>query len=339
MSSDVYEVKKEVESEKKVQEIEYYRPSFWKRIFLIFFDALICFFLCFASFNAIKAIVNNYTVIKDQTIRLNEIKLATSLYVESENQIIDIVSYYDSVDDVSYGAKEVYLKRDIDSFFTFLSENCGENVKKEALAYYDEYRLDTSILYENKPYFIEKDGEVVKNEEAKIPSKAYVENIYSPFIVGYCQGLLNTKLPEYISLQKSLSNVLFFVEIPISVFLGVLIVYYIIPLCLRRGRLTLGRLLFKTGLVNQKVLNVDWKTFTLRFVIFFFAEIVLSVFTLCIPLIISLSMMAFSKKKQTFHDYMLGIEEVDTQNSKIYFSLNEVAKPIGDSDIEKFKMK
>ena len=50
-------------------------------------------------------------------------------------------------------------------------------------------------------------------------------------------------------------------------------------------------------------------------------------------------MMAFSKKKQTFHDYMLGIEEVDTQNSKIYFSLNEVAKPIGDSDIEKFKMK
>lgn len=328
MSSDVYEIMPIEQKEEKV-EIEYYRPSFWKRIFLILFDALICFFLCFALFNGIKAIVNNFTDIKDKTEQLNNLRLESGLFINDNGKITDVVTYYENSTDLSYGTKEVFLQEHINGFFQFLLENCGENVYLEGKNYYDEYRLSNSMIFENKPYFIKVDGEIKKNFDAAIPSKNYVENLYNPFIDEYCQGLLTTRFPEYLSLQKDLSNVLIFVEIPISVFLGVTIVYYVIPLCLRRGRLTLGRLLFKTGLVDKNVLNVNWKIFTLRFLIMFFMEIFLSVFTLCIPLIISLSMMAFSKKKQTFHDYMLGIEEVDTSNSKIYFSLSEIRKNEG----------
>lgn len=338
MSSDVYEVKP-VEEKKEVEEIEYYRPTFWKRIFSILFDLLICFFISFSIFNLSKYIANNYTSLKDDALKLDEIRLESSLFVKDLDRVTDIVTYYNNSTDISYGAQELDLSARVDRFFTFLLDNAGQSAYEEALKYYDEFRLDPNRLYKDESYFVLQDGEVVKNTSAQIPSKAYVQNIYSPFIDEYGQGLLVTRIPEYTILQKNLSIALIFIEIPFSVGLGVTVVYYICPLILRRGRCTLGRLLFKIGLVDKNVLNVNWKVFTLRFLIFFFLEVVLSVFTLCIPFVISLSMMAFTKKKQTFHDYLLGIEEVDTTNSKIYYSLQEISMPSGNDDFTKFKMK
>ena len=338
MSSDVYEVKP-VEEKKEVEEIEYYRPTFWKRIFSILFDLLICFFISFSIFNLSKYIANNYTSLKDDALKLDEIRLESSLFVKDLDRVTDIVTYYNNSTDISYGAQELDLSARVDRFFTFLLDNAGQSAYEEALKYYNDFRLDPNRLYEDKSYFVLQDGEVVKNTSAQIPSKAYVQNIYNPFIDEYGQGLLVTRIPEYTILQKNLSIALIFIEIPISVGLGVTVVYYICPLILRRGRCTLGRLLFKIGLVDKNVLNVNWKVFTLRFLIFFFLEVVLSVFTLCIPFFISLSMMAFTKKKQTFHDYLLGIEEVDTTNSKIYYSLQEISMPSGNDDFTKFKMK
>ena len=338
MSSNVYEVKP-VEEKKEVEEIEYYRPTFWKRIFSILFDLLICFFISFSIFNLSKYIANNYTSLKEDALKLDEIRLESSLFVKDLDRVTDIVTYYNNSTDISYGAQELDLSARVDRFFTFLLDNAGQSAYEEALKYYNDFRLDPNRLYEDKSYFVLQDGEVVKNTSAQIPSKAYVQNIYNPFIDEYGQGLLVTRIPEYTILQKNLSIVLIFIEIPISVGLGVTVVYYICPLILRRGRCTLGRLLFKIGLVDKNVLNVNWKVFTLRFLIFFFLEVVLSVFTLCIPFFISLSMMAFTKKKQTFHDYLLGIEEVDTTNSKIYYSLQEISMPSGNDDFTKFKMK
>ena len=338
MSSDVYEVKP-VEEKKDVEEIEYYRPTFWKRIFSILFDLLICFFISFSIFNLSKYIANNYTSLKDDALKLDEIRLESSLFVKDLDRVTDIVTYYNNSTDISYGAQELDLSARVDRFFTFLLDNAGQSAYEEALKYYNDFRLDPNRLYEDKSYFVLQDGEVVKNTSAQIPSKAYVQNIYNPFIDEYGQGLLVTRIPEYTILQKNLSIALIFIEIPISVGLGVIVVYYICPLILRRGRCTLGRLLFKIGLVDKNVLNVNWKVFTLRFLIFFFLEVVLSVFTLCIPFFISLSMMAFTKKKQTFHDYLLGIEGVDTTNSKIYYSLQEISMPSGNDDFTKFKMK
>ena len=51
---------------------------------------------------------------------------------------------------------------------------------------------------------------------------------------------------------------------------------------------------------------------------------ILSIATLGIPFIISISMMVFSKHKQGFPDYMLGLYEVDTSNNKIYNNEAEI---------------
>jgi hypothetical protein len=88
--------------------------------------------------------------------------------------------------------------------------------------------------------------------------------------------------------------------------------------------MTLGKALYHIGLVDSRYLNVKWGRFFARFAIFYFAELLLSLVTFGIPFIISFSLMAFSKKKQGFPDYMLGIEEVDTSRNKIYKSLDEI---------------
>ena len=44
-------------------------------------------------------------------------------------------------------------------------------------------------------------------------------------------------------------------------------------------------------------------------------------------------MMAFSKNKQGFPDYILGLQEIDTSNNKIYYSYEEIEL----NDVERHK--
>ena len=98
------------------------------------------------------------------------------------------------------------------------------------------------------------------------------------------------------------------------------------PIIFFRGKKSLGRLAFRIGLLGKDNFSLTIGRFTLRFLIFLFAEVILSVFTLCVPLIISISMSAFTKKKQNFHDFMLDIKEVDTYGTKIYLDKYDILK-------------
>ena len=52
------------------------------------------------------------------------------------------------------------------------------------------------------------------------------------------------------------------------------------------------------------------------------------------------SSLFFSKNKQNFHQYMLGIQEVDVSCSKIYYSRDEIVNPKESKyDIKNFKMR
>ena len=95
------------------------------------------------------------------------------------------------------------------------------------------------------------------------------------------------------------------------------------PLFFKRGRKTLGKALYHIGLVDDRVLSPTFWRFSARFLIFLFAELLLSLFTLGIPYIISFSLMAFSKKRQGFPDYMLHLYEIDTSKANIYMDYVE----------------
>lgn len=306
-------------------EIAYYRPKFWKRVFAAIFDFLIFFFLTTALFVGFKEFANQFTPIKKENDTINRLRLESDIFLKNDNRIIDIVTYYNGSTNVSYAAKEIDLQKRLNNFFIFIKENSNDDIYETSFKEYEEYLLSNEFNYEGKPYFIRNsDGKVAKNKDARIPSKNYVEIVYSPYIDKYAQGILITKIPEYLEAQKKISYALLFAEVPLALLVSGLIIYYAIPLIFSRGKQTLGKFLFKIGLVNKNVLSVSVKQYTLRFLIFIFLEVLLSLVTLGIPIIISFSMMAFSKKKQSFHDYMLGIEEVDVENAKIYKSYDEI---------------
>lgn len=342
METEVIQAEQPPVPEKKVTTFEYYRPKFWKRIFLIIFDALICAALAFGFFNGLRTIINNNSPLKEDIKELDSLRLESGIFVNEVEvgRLTDVVTYYNINTTLSPAAVKQNLKKDIDQFHNFLRVKVDEKTYQEALKGYDEFRLNPKFKYNNLPYYIvNEDGEVVQNAEAKVPAKNIVEDVLKPYIDTDCQGLFVSKVPGVLELQKSLSNMLLFVEIPVSITLAIIVCYLIIPLIFFRGKQTLGRLLFHTGLVNKNVMMVSWKLYLVRFLIFFFLEIVVSVFTAGVPLFISLTMMAFSKKRQTFHDYMLGIEEVDVENSKIFKNKEEVFEGSKSKyDVKKFKM-
>ena len=180
MSSDVYEVKP-VEEKKDVEEIEYYRPTFWKRIFSILFDLLICFFISFSIFNLSKYIANNYTSLKEDALKLDEIRLESSLFVKDLDRVTDIVTYYNNSTDISYGAQELDLSARIDRFFTFLLDNAGQSAYEEALKYYDDFIIQMQILQSQGTgtYYIDEEEKVINIRNAKRSLYLCMNSIYA----------------------------------------------------------------------------------------------------------------------------------------------------------------
>lgn len=334
----------QTEVEKAKKEIAYYRPTFWKRVSCIVFDALIFALVALGIFICIREIVVNTPKFKAYNDELNDKKIQSGLYLYNDEagRYQDLMTYLNVSSNLSYGAKELRLEQALDTFHEYLFEVSGEETYNAVIEQYNNFLLDSSLVYENNPYFIidEESGEIVKNIDAKIPSKLYVENAYGKYFDEQALGYFVTYVPNVYTIEKYFSDLLLFLEIPLSLFLGCVVIYYITPLCFLRNKATLGRFLFKIGLVNKNVLSVSVPLFTLRFVIFFFLEILLSLVTFGVPLFVSFSLMAFSKKKQTFHDYMLGIEEVDVESSKIYYSKDEIFS-VKESkyDVKNFKLK
>lgn len=332
-----------VKDEKKV-EIAYYRPTFWKRVSCIVFDALIFALVAIGIFICLREIVVSTSKYKEYETKLDTMRVDSGLFIYNSeaNRYQDLMTYLNLSSDLSYGVKELRLSEAIDTFHNYLLEVSGEEIYNVIITRYEEFLLNPNLNYDGIPYFIRdlETNEIKKNVEGKIPSKLYVENVYGKYFDEQALGFFVTYVPEVYDIEKYFSNLLLFLEIPLSLLIGCLIIYYIVPLCFFRNKATLGRFLFKIGLVNRNILAVSFKLFTLRFIIFFFLEILLSLVTLGIPLFVSFSLMAFSKKKQTFHDYMLGIEEVDVEKSKIYFSKEEILHPkTSKFDIKNFKLK
>jgi uncharacterized RDD family membrane protein YckC len=326
--------------------IDYYRPNIRRRIFCALFDLLVASLFFLALFIGFRSAVYSMPSYLSMQEELTQLKLDSNLYIESEEEgrVEDIVTYYNLRDDVSPLNEANDLEARIENFLYFLKANSGIDSYQKVKEDYDSYRLDASMIYQDEMLFIEDDdGSITKNSSASevIPSSIYVEECYEPWIDERGLGYFVSENVRVININKSISYRLFFFEIPLSLLFSSLLVYYAIPLCFYRNKSTLGRFIFKIGLVDSKCLSVGFWRYSASFVIFFILEICLSIFTLAMPLLISSLMMFFTKKKQTFHEYMLGIEEIDVTSDKIYRNFDEIrkenieTKPIDFSSIER----
>ena len=325
-----------------MKEIEYYRPKFTRKLAASFMDAFIFSLLSLLFVVISKAIGDVTPIYKQNSSELDTIKLDSGLFLEDNDGLVrDVVTIYNLDTETNSSVVEKEVVNSINNFFTYVDNNLSHELYESMIKEFDELRLDQKLIYsyEGNTYklFIQKDGKVVKNNEVVIPSKSYI-SFYKNYIDNYALGYFHSKIDRVVTLEKYFSYVMA-IEVIVGVLVGSIINYYVFPLIFRRNRYTLGRLTYKIGLVNKDVLHVSFGQFTLRFLIIFFLEIALSFVTFGIPIIFSFTMSLVTKKKQYFHDYLLGIEEVDLQDNQVYYSKDEVNAPVSKDDIHNFSLK
>ena len=325
-----------------MKEIEYYRPKFTRKLAASFMDAFIFSLLSLLFVVISKALGDITPTYKQNSSELDTIKLDSGLFLEDNDGLVrDVVTIYNLDTETNSSVVEKEVVNSIDNFFTYVDNNLSHELYESMIKEFDELRLDQKLIYsyEGNTYklFIQKDGKVVKNNEVVIPSKSYI-SFYKDYIDNYALGYFHSKIDRVVTLEKYFSYVMA-IEVIVGVLVGSIINYYVFPLIFRRNRYTLGRLTYKIGLVNKDVLHVSFGQFTLRFLIIFFLEIALSFVTFGIPIIFSFTMSLVTKKKQYFHDYLLGIEEVDLQDNQVYYSKDEVNAPVSKDDIHNFSLK
>ena len=314
----------EEQTENLLPEIKYRRAKFWRRIFANLLDIIILIVSTFLLFAGVRALASCFDSVSSSQLRLKEMREDSGLYhpkEEESNELVSIADYLEDSSDYTAADKYYFAEETIFDFAEYAGVQVGDDLKSKIINAYNEFRLEQSYL--GKPYFIVENSQIKENADCKASKILYFQNIAAPFLNDYCEGCLASKFPEYVDLTLFNSRLLFLVELPVSYALAGILTYLVPTFIFRRGRKTFGKALYKIGLVDSRVLNPTWKRSLARFAIFYFAILLLSLVTFAIPVIISVTMMGFSKKKQGFADYMLDLQEIDTAGSTIFFNIEE----------------
>lgn len=327
VSGQLTPIEKHVETPVKKIEIHYVRALFHRRVLANLIDFLLFIVAFLSLFMLVRYIVTSTPAYKVKEDELSRLRLDSSLYVEVNGEQQDIVTYLNSQD---IAASEKYNRgySTIEEFISFAYLKGGNELGDEILENFQNCMLDENMTFEGQQMYISDLASslgIKRNPDCKANYQEYYNRAISPYIDEQCQGYLVSSIPGYFENTKYISNMLIFVELPISYCIGGILIYLIPTLIFRRGRKTIGKAIYKIGLVDSTtLLNPKFSKSLARFAIFFFAELLLAPFTLCIPFIISVSLMGFSKKRQGFPDYLLNLQEVDNSRERIYFSKNEI---------------
>lgn len=328
------EPKEEVPTVKK--HVVYRHARFGRRVLANLIDFIIFIITFISLFLSVRGIVSStehYQFVNEETDRIQR---ESGLYKKnySTDRVMDVVAYW-RMQDSSTSSKAWQLRLAIYDFLNYCDNVCEEDQAKEIRESYDKYCKDATYKYDingvmhEEHFFTFSEGSYIENPDVNqkyVTREIFFSHGYAPFIENYALGYMIQYVPNYYNYTRYLSNVMLAEIIPCYPVAGIL-VYLVPPLIFRRGRKTIGKALYNIGLLDQRNCYSPSLGRTIaRQSIVVFAELCLSVVTLCVPCIISFTMMAFSKKKQGFPDYMLGLQEVDSSEDKIYFSEDEIIK-------------
>ena len=300
--------------ENTVQEVVYSKAKKRNRFLAFFTDGFIFIVSTFILFGALHMAVRTMPFFVEQSSIRQEIRLDSGLYVYNKNNdVVSIVDYLnDNTEYPNAKTKKDYLAPRIETFY--INERFFSD--KSVLNKYDERRL--TAKRESTNLFIKNDGKIVENSV----NPQYLYDFYKNEITSYSNGMLLT-LPEY----SKTTSVIFMTAVIEVIIYGTLmfaLFYVVLPLtAFRRGRRTLGRAIFKVGLVGLDALNIRWKKFVLRQLFAYVFLVLLDFFAFLIPLIISIFMVLFSKQNQGLVDYVFGIHQVDITVDDIYFDYGD----------------
>lgn len=324
------EVKKEVENveipqnneEPQLFHVNYERAILSKRISASIIDFLIFAILVISLFLLTRNIVTNNVNYKNVQESYDTLKLESGLYIKStqKNSIYNLYDYYELSTSTSKGAERIFLKDGIEQFITYSEQNSDTHAIDVGHEW-DEFRR--TLVVNGKQYFDYVDGEYV--EISGIGLDNYCKYAYGVFLKENCCGAyLVQNFSLALKATRLASDMLLFVELPISVVVSTFVTFLVPTLIFKRGRKTIGKLAMKCAIVNKNYLNLTTGENWLRFGFIFLVEIIASCFTFAIPLLISAIFLTFSPKHQPLHDIIFKFDCIDTTTDKVYFSKEEI---------------
>lgn len=331
----------------EIVKIEYEQPKLVHRVLANFLDILLMVGMTIVLFIVSRAIVQSTPMYRQNDLEIRRVELTSGLYINADKtngSAIDTRGF--DIEEYQYGDSVQlmthWLPRQSNLTYEDIVNRCEKAINK-----FSSYMgtIDPDLETEVKTFVNEqktkKIGKVSghenyfsKNEEtgeffiplneSGIPYysyQTYFEDFYKIIMDNnLTDDYLTKKAPNFKENLANEGKYLLLIELPSAYLLAGILVYFIPPLFFRRGRQTLGKALYRIGLVDKNVFSPTFARFSARFLIFFFAEMVLAVFTFGAPFFISFTMMLVSKRKQGFPDYILGLTEIDASKQKIYYN-------------------
>src|SRR5574344_2030634 len=305
--------------------LEYYKAPFGRRLFALIFDILCMGAVSLGFFSGARAIVENSPTYVSAFNTYVKISTDSGLYFYNEttkDNLVTILEYYSDTTTYPY-AKQHELDETAFTAFYQNSAFFDHSDAASGIALYNAQKIgETRIgVGSGLSYFLYDDSntKLVANPSY---SDETMHAFYQSAFDKAVQYLNNAD--GYIEATKTLSTTINFIIIPCSVALSVILFEFLVPLIFfRRGWKTFGMALLKLGLLNGYAVSPGFKTFLIRFLWMFFIEVILSMVSFGIPLIISFSLWVFRKDGQAFHDYMAGTYMVDCSEQSIYRSKGE----------------
>ena len=304
-----------MEEKTEVIEIKATTPKFFRLASSALFDALtvilLTFLLSLASFPAYFAT----PAYKEPTSLREEIMVESHLYERNDGGVRLVSTSLKEDDSLTFGQKSGKLSEALSYCYTvYLNEELSGKGGEKLNGYY------ASLTYEGASLF-GSDGARLLTDETY--DEAYLD--------AYCEVIENHGVSE-LSLKKGFSNARtqilwgYLLAFLISFSLSCLVLLLLVPLCLRKGKRTLGMLLTKLAYLDQWGFSPSWKRWALRFLFQWILILSGAFFSFGVTLVFSCAFSAWRKDHQCVSDYVFAIYPVDASSSEIYAKEEELLK-------------
>ena len=310
-------------------EVTFDRAKFTHRIFAFMVDLFCMAVTALLLVLAARQLVGMAPFYNDASNKIKEVQLSSHIYTQDEKGDTLLLSeFYSPENEDECKEYNVNLDKALKDFYSdpAFFDQSDEN---SGLAIYINLRLDTG-------HFIYTDD---SHSDVAPKDDVLASTIYKDYTKIMKEDAIKyiAKNADYINSIRTLNLSFIFLMLLTPIVISVTLFEYIIPLCLRRGRKTLGKLAFKLGVVDMQGLSPSFWRFTARFALFLIVEVLLSIVAFLIPLIVTISMFAFSKSAQSFHDYVAGTYVVNCENARIFMNKKEYLD--AKKEAEEFELK
>lgn len=304
-------------------EVSFNKPKYSTRLWAFGFD-LICMIVSTLLLMLLTMnIINNVPYYKNANENINNIQAASHLYVKRSDGSLQLMCDYYVINEEKDYVK--YNKMFDDALTSFYTDPTffDQDDPKSGLYLYNIQKIPEGQNYSSLFLY---------SDETKTTIIENLEVAPSRFYDFYCTAMSEDAVrfmvdnEIYYESSRTITLTFIFVILLVPIVLSTTIFELIIPLCLSRGKKTLGKLVFKLSVVDVRGLSCSYKRYIFRFLLLLVIEVVLSIPAILIPIIVSFTMAVASKTGQSFHDYVTNTYVIEAPMSSICKTKEEYLK-------------